>query len=231
MRAEEPGADPHSFGTEHQRGGNPPTVGDPAGRDDGHRRDRVDDRGHERQRRDPAGVAARLRALGRHHVDARFRRLSRRGDRPHLAHDHSSGLVRDTDKGRGVGKRNRDDPHSLVERDGHQLRGTGKMADEPDTERTIGQLTRPPYLRDQPVGTTDGRPTDESEAARFRYRSRELGRRVATTHRRVEDRMLDLEQITQARAQCHDSKRNPQCDASPKLRTDRLDTPGSKVDT
>ena len=89
-------------------------------------------------------------------------------------HTHDrSGVVRGGDERRRVRERVRDDPHSLVERDGHELRGAGEMADEPDAERTIGQLTGEPDLRDQPVGASDGRAADESETARFRYRGRE----------------------------------------------------------
>ena len=82
-RRDEPGAEPHAVGAERERGREPASVEQSAGRDDGNAiADRVDDLRHERHRRNRAGVAAGFGALRDHEVAAGFDR----GDRvAHLA--------------------------------------------------------------------------------------------------------------------------------------------------
>ena len=77
-----------------------------------------------------------------------------------------------------------------------------------DPERTIGELASSTNLRDQPVDTTDGRAADETETTGVRHRGRQLRRRVAAAHRRVEDRMLDPEEVTQPGVQRHEDSRS-----------------------
>ena len=60
----------HALRAERERGGDLAAAADAAGREHRRGRDRVDDLGDEHHRRDLAGVAAGLVALGDDHVDA-----------------------------------------------------------------------------------------------------------------------------------------------------------------
>src|SRR5205085_4843101 len=79
----------------------------------------------------------------------------------------------------------------------------GEMADEPDSERAIGQRTSEPDLVDEPVDAADRRATDEPQTARLGDRSGESTGGVAASHGCIEDRVFDAEQITQPRMQRH----------------------------
>ena len=82
---------------------------------------------------------------------------------------------------------------TLLECDVHELGGVREVADDPDAERSVGELARPPDLLDEPRRTADGGAADHAEPAGVRDRGRELRRRVAATHRCVHDRVLDPE--------------------------------------
>ena len=165
---EEARTDPDAFGAEHQRRGDPATVGDPTGRDHRHGRDGVDDGGNERHRRDPAGVTAGLGALRGHDVDAGRGRASRLRRRcgPGTARARRRRAPSATN---GVGSANECAMTRTPSRNATAMssRGVRQVADEPDAERTIGELTRDADLFDQPVHAADRRAADQSETARF----------------------------------------------------------------
>jgi hypothetical protein len=84
----------NALGAEAERGRETPSVGDPACRDDGHRRDCVDDLRQERECADLPAEATRLAALGDDHVHADLGGFPCLGDRVHLLDEACARLVR-----------------------------------------------------------------------------------------------------------------------------------------
>jgi hypothetical protein len=203
VSGEEAGADPGTFGAEHEHGCKRSAVGDPSGSDDGQLCDRIDDRRDERRGRHVTGVAACLGALCGDDVDARVGSAPCVFDGAHLADHDRAGVVGLGDERSRVGERVGDHADALVERRVHEPPGVGPLAEQSDPERPVGQLACRPDLLDQPAGVAFGRAADHAETAGHGHRSGERAGRVSPTHRRVEDRVRDAEQVADAGLEPH----------------------------
>ena len=194
---DEPGADPDAVGAEGQRGGEPPTVEDPAGGDDRDPvPDGVDDLGDERHRRHRPGVAAGLGALGDDEVAAGFDRgdgvahLAAHVDDEHVAVvaalDHVAGHAEGGDEHRhALGDEQVDALEHLV----------GQRGEQVDPERPVGERLRGPDLLAPSARGSSRQPRGSPKPAGLGHRGDEpvIG---DAAHAGEHHRVLDLEHST-----------------------------------
>jgi hypothetical protein len=193
---------PHGVGSQHQRGCDAAAVGNAARRDHRYRRDRVDDGGYERQGRTHVPrVAAGLGSLRHDHVDAGVDGLTRVGNGSNLAEHRGVRAPCRLHEGRRIGEGVGDDADAGFDRDVHELRSAGEVADEPDAEGTFGQIACPFYLVAQPRGAAHRRPADHAEPARLGHAGGERRRAHPAAHRGVQYRMFDPEPLTETSVQ------------------------------
>ena len=194
-RGHEAGAQPHRLGAEHQRRGQPPTVGDPAGRDHRHRVDRVHDGRHERQGGRPAAyMPTRLPTLRHDHIDAgvdRPPRLLRAADRVQVQRPAVVDRVVDR---RGVAPEGRDDPDAFGEAGVQPVRDR-EVEDEVDAEPAGGQLPHPADAGGGSTGSDPGQ-RQHPEPAGARHGGDQF-RRGGRADRRLDDRERDSQPVTQ----------------------------------
>ena len=110
---QEPGAQPGGLRAEREHGRDSSRVADPTGRDHRHRRDRVDYRRHQRERRHATpDVPAGLPALRDDHVDPSPDRAPRLLSTPDRVHHKPPGVVHHADIAVGVAQQKRHDPQT-----------------------------------------------------------------------------------------------------------------------
>ena len=133
----------------------------------------------------------------RHRVDARVGGPTRVVDRADLAEHERACGVRRVNERSGIRERVRDDAHPASDATDMSSARVGKMTDEADTEGPVGRLACAPNLLDDPLRAADRgapiipvRPQPTTAAASGAGAS-------AATHRRVQYRVLDAEQVAQ----------------------------------